>query len=97
MNVNNMKQIITPFNILLVLFIIFIILIILLFNTCNKDNSCKPRSPVEEYRIEQTSKANAELIKEIKELDSIKHEKINEVKSLDNDSTLSLFYKLIRK
>lgn len=43
------------------------------------------------------NKQNIELKKELNNLDSVKYEKINEVKHLDNDSTLKLFYKLIGK
>lgn len=38
---------------------------------------------------------NKIIIIEINKLDSIKNAKITEVKNLDNDSTLKLFYKLI--
>lgn len=50
--------------------------------------------PVESDSLEIV---NTNLKKEINSLDSIKYEKIDEVKHLDNDSTLKLFYKLIRK
>lgn len=33
---------------------------------------------------------------EVKQLDSIKNAKVIEVKTLDNDSTIKLFYKLIK-
>lgn len=50
--------------------------------------------PVEKDSLEIT---NTNLKKEVNSLDSVKYEKINEVKHLNNDSTLKLFYKLIRK
>ena len=53
--------------------------------------------PVERYEIDSISKENNKLIIKIESLDSIKNEKVSEVKSLDNDSTLRLFYELIRK
>ena len=40
---------------------------------------------------------NKDIYNKIKQLDSIKNEKVIEVKSLDNDSTLRLFYQLIGK
>ena len=54
-------------------------------------------TPVERYEIDSISKENNKLIIEVESLDSIKNAKIIEVKSLDNDSTLKLFYELIRK
>ncbi len=54
-------------------------------------------TPVEEIRIDSISKENAKLILEVNNLDSIKDAKVIEVKSLNNDSTLRLFYKLIGK
>lgn len=60
-------------------------------------NKNKPTSPVEEIRIDTLKIANQELVKEINKLDSIKNEKIHEVKMLDDDSTLIVFYQLLRK
>lgn len=55
-------------------------------------------SPVEETKkIEQIDKTNIIIDTEIKLLDSIKNEEIIEVKNLNDDSTLVLFYKLIGK
>lgn len=54
-------------------------------------------SPVEEHRIDYITKENDKLIIEVEHLDSIKNAKVIEVKNLDNDSTLRLFYELIRK
>ena len=53
--------------------------------------------PVEENRIDSITKENDKLIIEVENLDSIKDAKVIEVKSLDNDSTLRLFYQLIGK
>lgn len=60
-------------------------------------NKNKPTSPVEEIRIDTLKVANQELVKEINKLDSIKDEKIHEVKTLNDDSTLIVFYQLLRK
>ena len=54
-------------------------------------------SPVESSKIDSIAKDNDKLIIEVKHLDSIKNAKSIEVKSLDNDSTLKLFYQLIGK
>lgn len=54
-------------------------------------------SPVESTRIDSITKENDKLIIEVENLDSIKDAKVIEVKSLDNDSTLRLFYQLIGK
>ena len=59
--------------------------------------SSKTTFPVEEYRIDSITKENNNLIIEVEHLDSVKNAKIIEVKSLDNDSTLRLFYQLIGK
>lgn len=56
-----------------------------------------PSPPVEELRIDSIAKENNTLILEINSIDSIKDAQIIEVKTLDNDSTLSLFYQLIGK
>lgn len=73
----------------ILLFIIVIVLAIKWYNAS---------SPVEEIKpLEQVEKDNVRLDTEIKILDSIKNEKIIEVKNLDDDSTLILFYKLIGK
>lgn len=54
-------------------------------------------SPVEIISIDSLNNTNKDIYNKIKQLDSIKNEKIIEVKSLDNDSTLRLFYQLIGK
>ena len=57
----------------------------------------KTSTPVEKGRIDSITKENDKLILEVETLDSIKDVKTIEVKSLSNDSTLRLFYKLIGK
>lgn len=77
--------------------IVFIIVAILggmqMCSRCIRQTS----SPVESNEIDSLTKVNSELTNEVNILDSIKNEKVIEVKSLDNDSTLKLFYKLIGK
>lgn len=61
------------------------------------DEHKKTSTPVEKGRIDSITKENDKLILEVETLDSIKDVKTIEVKSLSNDSTLRLFYKLIGK
>lgn len=63
-------------------------------NSCNTTTST---SPVEKNDIDSLKDANNLIIIQVEQLDSIKDVKIKEVKNLDNDSTLKLFYELIRK
>lgn len=64
--------------------------------TCSRKTKLTT-SPVESNRIDSITKENDKLIIEVEHLDSIKNAKVIEVKSLDNDSTLRLFYQLIGK
>lgn len=54
-------------------------------------------SPVEEYVIDSLMTENELIVIEIDNLDSVKNAKVIEVKNLNNDSTLKLFYELIGK
>lgn len=45
--------------------------------------------------VDSVSKANNELKRQVKQLDSLKNEKVIEVKGLSNDSTLKLFKQLV--
>lgn len=65
-------------------------------HTCAKDTKMTT-SPVEDVSIDTLKLENEKLIIEVNNLDSIKDVKVIEVKSLDNDSTLKLFYELIRR
>lgn len=77
---------------LITAFIIIGLAIAIVYNKHNNYNS----SPVEEIRrIDSVGFENNKLTTEINVLDSIKNNKVDEVKKLDNDSTLELFYKLI--
>ena len=60
-----------------------------------KDNITRP---VEEIiKADSIIKVNDSIKIKVEQLDSIKDAKIIEVQTLDNDSTLKLFYKLISK
>lgn len=79
----------------IIYFGIFTILITLIILYVNKTH--QTTSPVEEYQIDSITLTNKKLILEVNNLDSIKNVETIEVKSLDNDSTLKLFYQLIRE
>lgn len=79
--------------IMIAILVPFAILVIIKNN--NKVNNS---TPVEEIRhIDNIEKDNVKLNTEINILDSLKNDKVLEVKALDNDCTLILFYKLIGK
>ena len=62
---------------------------------CTKDNNTRP---VEEIvKADSLIKINDSIKIKVEQLDSIKDAKIIEVQTLDNDSTLKLFYELISK
>lgn len=79
--------------------ILLVIMFFLMLRGCLKscDEQHKTTSPVREVRIDSIKKDNDKIIIEVELLDSIKDVKTIEVKALDNDSTLKLFYELIRK
>lgn len=91
---NNVKPIVINwfFNIIFVLAIITSICLCIYIFT--KDNS-ETTPPVEKNKIDSLTTENIKITIEVEHLDSIKNAKIIEVKNLDNDSTLKLFYKLI--
>ena len=62
-----------------------------------KEETTMISSPVENKEIDSIFSTNDILNIKVESLDIIKYDKVNEVKSLDNDSTLKLFYELIRK
>ena len=76
--------------------VIFVVLVIALCvsiyfcNYCHKKNNNIIETDVE------LQKHNDSLRIEVDNLDSIKNAKIIEVKTLDNDSTIKLFYQLIK-
>ena len=70
---------------------IFPILIGLCINHYSNINQVK-----ENNKVDSITKVNKTLIIEVNNLDSIKNAEIIKIKELDNDSTIKLFYKLIR-
>lgn len=81
-------------KLLIICFLIGAVIGLLIYFHCE---TATTTSPVEINRIDSITKENNELIIEVENLDSIKDAKVIEVKSLDNDSTLRLFYQLIGK
>ena len=76
--------------------IILLIVLVVLVNHLHFKNT-PTTSPVESSKIDSITKDNNKLIIKVKHLDSIKNAKSIEIKNLDNDSTLKLFYQLIGK
>ena len=76
--------------------IIFIVLIIVICISINiYDYYHKKNNNIIETDVE-LQKHNDSLKIKVDNLDSIKNAKVIEVKALDNDSTIKLFYKLIK-
>lgn len=74
--------------------LIFALLIGYCINTCVSYNE---RIDNNEYIIDSIKTINKEYKNKLNKLDSIKDAEIIEVKKLDNDSTVKLFYRLIRE
>ena len=68
---------------------------IAIYKPCTKNRNTVTSSTIE--YVDSIKKENDKLILEVHNLDSLKNAEIIEVKSLDNDSTIKLCYKLIRK
>lgn len=66
-----------------------------IYKHCTKNKDVIIDSTIE--YVDSIKKENDKLIIEVNNLDSIKNAEIIEVQSLDNDSTVKLFYKLIRE
>ena len=57
---------------------------------------CDTRIPIEKnVSIDSITTVNDSIKLKVEQLDSIKNAKVIEVQTLDNDSTLKLFYKLV--
>ena len=57
---------------------------------------CNTRTPIENnINIDSLTTINDSIKIKVEHLDSIKNAKVIEVKTLDNDSTIKLFYKLV--
>lgn len=89
------ENLINSIKLLVFTLVIMIIVVVLLTLWNEKTNYIT--SPVEDIRSDTLLIKNELIIEEVNNLDSIKNEHIKEVKNLSNDSTIELFYKLIRK
>lgn len=83
------KEIIKGMSMLMIFGVIFMIILILIDKYHKKNNN------IIETNVE-LQKHNDSLRIEVDNLDSIKNAKVIEVKTLDNDSTIKLFYQLIK-
>lgn len=77
--------------------IVVFIAIIIIINASNKQEIDINNSIENKITIDSLKKDNSKLILEVETLDSIKNVQTIKVKTLDNDSTIKLFYELIRK
>ena len=90
-----MSVCITSIIIILGVLVVIIIGSIAIYKHCTEDKNIVTSSTIE--YVDSIKKENDKLIIEVNNLDSLKNAEIIEVKSLDNDSTIKLFYKLIRE
>ena len=84
-------------NITVVEIVIILLIVLVIVVNYLPFKSTSTTSPVESSKIDSITKDNNKLIIEVEHLDSIKNVKSIEIKNLDNDSTLRLFYQLIGK
>lgn len=84
-------------NIIIALVSLTVIILgsIAIYKHCTGNKNTVTNSTIE--YVDYIKKENDKLILEVNNLDSLKNAEIIEVKSLDNDSTVKLFYKLIRE
>lgn len=82
------KEIIKYIVLFVILGVILYRFIIFQSNNYKDDNTIKPSVELQKH--------NDSLKIKVDNLDSIKNAKVIEVKALDNDSTVKLFYKLIK-
>lgn len=68
-----------------------------LFGYCSSSKNNTNSSPVEECRIDSLKVERDSIKIVVERLDSIKNAEIIEVSHLDNDSTVKLFYKLVKE
>ena len=82
------KEIIKYIVLFVILGVVLYRFIIFQSNNYKDDNTIKPSVELQKH--------NDSLRIEVDNLDSIKNAKVIEVKTLDNDSTIKLFYQLIK-
>lgn len=85
---------------LITIVISFTIVIFGIIYYYNKTDNKSNNNLIEEQaqvQIDNSIKANDSIKLEVKQLNDIKDAKIIEVSTLDNDSTIKLFYKLVQE
>lgn len=82
-------------NVIIFVAAIFFGIGVLVGGCANKDNSTRPVGEI--VKADSLIKANDSIKIVVNDLDSVKNAKVIEVKELDNDSTLKLFYELVRE
>lgn len=85
---------------LITIVISFTIVILGIIYNYNKTDNKPNNNLIEEQaqvQIDNSIKANDSIKLEVKQLNDIKNAKIIEVSTLDNDSTIKLFYKLVQE
>lgn len=83
-------------DIIFISFMFALVMVIVLIATCVAEN--ETTSPVEEMNKVKSLTASNDSIKIIiNELDSVKNAKIIEVQTLGTDSTVKLFYELVKE
>ena len=85
----------TVFIIIILILIGVIIGGIAIYKDVIENNNIVKTSTIE--YVDSIKDTNNKLILEVNNLDSLKNAEIIEVKTIDNDSTVKLFYKLIRE
>ena len=89
---NNSTNLFDKFLLIVICFIIgFVVGVMTLYK-----HECNTRIPIEKnVSIDSLTTINDSIKIKVEYLDSIKNAKVIEVQTLDNDSTLKLFYKLV--
>lgn len=72
-----------------------LVIVIAIVKYCSSDIVNLKTNSTVNANVEYVGEHNDSLVLEVKSLDSIKNVEIIQVESLDNDSTIKLFYRLI--
>lgn len=92
-----MSKIIIRNNVIVCFGIIYFALILIALFTGKNENVDKPVIKNSKEVIKQKTKENDSLKIEVSNIEKIKDAKVIEVTTLDNDSTIKLFYKLVKE
>lgn len=97
MNKDNFKEFCEGFDeVLSLIFKVITIIVIIIVASVIIGHQLNKGKKIEDTKINVIEAKRDSIKLEVKQLDSIKDAKIIEVKGLDNDSTVKLFYKLIK-